>query len=219
MASIGIVLPRREDSRCVITTFASLACRRCATAGAAKPEKTGTWIAPMCATACEAIATSGDIGRKIATRSPGSTPCATSSSASRVTSRDSWAKLSSRREPSSPRPTAAIASGRLCAHRWTQLCGIETVPPLNHVAHSGPRESSSTDSQGRANSRPTSSITSGQNQSGSAHERRRSSAQSAAPDRRRSRLAFACSRTASSGRQTTSVTGATLLARRRVSVC
>ena len=110
MASIGIVLPRREDSCCVITTFASLACRRWATAGAAKPEKTGTWIAPMCATACEAIATSGDIGRKIATRSPGSTPRSTSSSARRVTSRDSSAKLSSRRAPSSARPTAAIAS-------------------------------------------------------------------------------------------------------------
>ena len=37
--------------------------RRCATAGAAKPEKTGTWTAPMCAQACEAIAASGDIGR------------------------------------------------------------------------------------------------------------------------------------------------------------
>ena len=45
-----------------------------AIAGAAKPEKIGTWIAPRCAQACEAIATSGDIGRKIATRSPGSTP-------------------------------------------------------------------------------------------------------------------------------------------------
>ena len=60
------------SSRRVITTFASLACSRCATAGAAKPEKIGTWIAPMCAHACEATATSGDIGRKIATRSPGS---------------------------------------------------------------------------------------------------------------------------------------------------
>ena len=73
----------------MITTFASLACRRCATAGAAKPEKIGTWIAPMCAIACDATATSGDIGRKIATRSPGSTPSETSCSARRVTSRES----------------------------------------------------------------------------------------------------------------------------------
>ena len=47
----------------MIATFASLARRRCATAGAAKPENTGTWIAPMCAQACDATATSGDIGR------------------------------------------------------------------------------------------------------------------------------------------------------------
>ena len=33
------------------------------TAGAAKPEKSGIWIAPMCAHACEATATSGHMGR------------------------------------------------------------------------------------------------------------------------------------------------------------
>ena len=48
-------------------------------------EKIGTWIAPMCAQAWEATATSCDIGRKIATRSPFSTPRRTSISASRVT--------------------------------------------------------------------------------------------------------------------------------------
>ena len=121
IASIGTRLPRRDDSRCVITTFASLASSRCATAGAAKPEKIGTCTAPMCAIACDATATSGDIGRKIATRSPGSTPSETSRSASRVTSRDSSAKLSARREPSSPRPTAASASGRRSAQRCTQF--------------------------------------------------------------------------------------------------
>ena len=46
IVSIGTVFPRRDDSCCVITTFASLASSRCATAGAAKPEKIGTWIAP-----------------------------------------------------------------------------------------------------------------------------------------------------------------------------
>ena len=47
---------------------------------------------------------------------------------------------------------------------------------------------------------------SGQNHSGSCHERRCSSAQPGAPDRRRSRVAFACSIVASSGCQTTSAT-------------
>ena len=47
----------------VIATFAPASWRRCATAGAAKPEKIGTCTAPMCAHACEAIATSGHIGR------------------------------------------------------------------------------------------------------------------------------------------------------------
>ena len=47
----------------MIATFAPESTRRWATAGAAKPEKTGTWTAPMCAQACEAIAASGDIGR------------------------------------------------------------------------------------------------------------------------------------------------------------
>ena len=58
-------------------------------AGAANPEKMGTWTAPRCAHACEAIATSGDMGRNKATRSPVSTPRAASASARRVTSRES----------------------------------------------------------------------------------------------------------------------------------
>ena len=55
--------PRRSDVRVVIATFASESTSRWATAGAANPEKTGTCTAPMWAHACEAIATSGDIGR------------------------------------------------------------------------------------------------------------------------------------------------------------
>ena len=47
----------------MITTFASESCRRWTTAGAAKPEKSGTCTAPMCAQACEATATSGHMGR------------------------------------------------------------------------------------------------------------------------------------------------------------
>ena len=46
----------------MITAFAPESCSRCTTAGAAKPEKIGTWIAPMWAQACEATAASGAIG-------------------------------------------------------------------------------------------------------------------------------------------------------------
>ena len=88
---IGSVRPRRSEPSAVTMTFAPEWRSRCATAGAAKPEKTGIWIAPTCAHACEAIATAGDIGRKIATRSPGSTPSRTSASAKRVTSSESSA--------------------------------------------------------------------------------------------------------------------------------
>ena len=91
IASIGTSRPRRVEASGVTTTFASESCSRWATAGRRSPEKIGTWTAPMCAQACDATATSGDIGRKIATRSPGSTPSATSASASRVTSCESSA--------------------------------------------------------------------------------------------------------------------------------
>jgi hypothetical protein len=135
-------LPRRDDSVVVIATFASLAWSRCATVGAANPEKIGTWIAPTCAHALEAIATSGDIGRKIATRSPSRTPSRTSASARRVTARESSTKVSAVLDPSSRRPTAALTDGVRSAQRWTQLCAIDKRPPVNHVVHSGPRDSS-----------------------------------------------------------------------------
>ena len=110
------------------------------------------------------------------------------------------------REPSSARPTAASSSGRRSAHRCTQLRAIETREPLNQVVHSGPRDESSTLVHGSENSIPRSSTTSGQNHSGSAAERRTSSAYEATPARRRSRVTFACATVASSGRHTTSVT-------------
>ena len=159
----------------MIATLASEAWSRWATAGAAKPEKIGTWIAPMWAQACDAIATSCDIGRKIATRSPCSTPSRTSASASRVTWSDMAAQVSSRRAPSSASDTAATASGRRRAHRCTQFQAMFTSPPTNQVAHSGPRERSKTRSHGFENSRPMSSTAAAQNQSGSSCERRTSS--------------------------------------------
>ena len=58
IAFIGTSRPRRSEPSAVTTTFASECRAAGATAGAAKPEKTGTWTAPRCAQACEAIATS-----------------------------------------------------------------------------------------------------------------------------------------------------------------
>ena len=46
---MGTSRPRRYEPFAVTTTRASESARRAATAGAAKPEKIGTWIAPMCA--------------------------------------------------------------------------------------------------------------------------------------------------------------------------
>ncbi len=128
----------------MITTFASLARRRCATAGAAKPEKTGTWIAPRWATACEATATSGDIGRKIATRSPGS-------DAERRELLGEPRDVARELREGERGATAVLAEpdrrdgvGRAPAQRCTQFSAIERRPPTNHVAHSGPRDRSTT---------------------------------------------------------------------------
>src|SRR3989304_4830482 len=80
---------RRSAPPAVINAFAPASASRVAIAGAAKPEKMGTWIAPRCAHACEAIATSGDIGRKIPTAPPRPIPSAASASARRGLSRES----------------------------------------------------------------------------------------------------------------------------------
>ena len=54
-----------SDQSAQMTAFASESSSRAAIAGAAKPEKTGTCTAPMCAQACDATATAGLIGRKM----------------------------------------------------------------------------------------------------------------------------------------------------------
>ena len=59
---MSIRVPRRSDQFAARTTFACASCRRAAIAGAAKPEKIGTWTAPMCAQAWEATAAAGLIG-------------------------------------------------------------------------------------------------------------------------------------------------------------
>ena len=166
---MSIRLPRRSDQSAQMTTFACESSSRDAIAGAAKPEKMGTCTAPTCAHACEATATAGHIGMKMATRSPASTPSSTRASASCVASREASAHVSESRAPSSYNPTSASASE---ACRWRQMRATFSVPPANHRAHSGPRDASTTVSHGRENSSPRSSITSGQNRSGSSTEMR-----------------------------------------------
>ena len=140
--------PRRDESRRVITTFASLASSRWATAGAAKPEKTGTCTAPMCAIAFEATATSGDIGRKIATRSPGSTPRADELlREARHVARELGEREGAARAVLAE-PDGRGALGRRSAQRCTQLRAMESSPadeprrplrPARVVEHRVPR--------------------------------------------------------------------------------
>ncbi len=170
---MSIRFPRRSDQSAQMTTFACESSSRVAIAGPAKPEKIGTCTAPTWAHACDATATAGHIGMKMATRSPCSTPSSTSASASCVTWRDASAHVSESRSPSSYRPTSASASD--AARRWTQTRATLTCPPTNHRVHSGPRESSRTASHGRENSMPRSSISAGQKRSGSSMEMRCSS--------------------------------------------
>src|SRR5438876_2316707 len=132
----------------------------------------------MWAQACETIETSGDIGRKKATRSPGSTSSATSASANRVTRSESSLYVSPCRSPSSDSQSAAATSGVRSAQRCTQFQARLSLPPTNHVAHSGPRERSTTRSHGRENSSPMSSIAAGQNHSGFRSEEHTSELQS-----------------------------------------
>ncbi len=77
-----------------------------------------------------------------------------------------------------------------------------TRPPVNHVVHSGPRESSRTASHGSENSIPRSSTTAGQKRSGSSTEMRWSSRYPSAARRRASRVTFARSTISGVGAQT-----------------
>ena len=80
--------------------------------------------------------------------------------------RDSSRHVSAPRVPSSPCQTAA-SSGKLAgAQRWTQFQARLSFPPVNQVAHSGPRECRPPAPRARENSSPRSSITAGQNRSG-----------------------------------------------------
>ena len=172
---IGCTAPRRREPSAVTSARAPASASREAIAGAAKPEKIGTWTAPRWAQACEAIAASGAIGRKIPTASPAPIPSDASASARRVTSRESSLHVNDSRSPPSDRSTAASSSGRSRAQRWTHASATESLASVNHVVHSMPRESSRTRSQSRANGRARSDRTVRQKRSGSSIETRCSS--------------------------------------------
>ena len=199
---IGTTCPRRSEPSAVISAFAFASASRAAIAGGAKPEKTGTCTAPRCAQACDAIATCGDIGRKIPTASPGPMPIDASPSARRKTSSDSSPHVSDIREPSSPCQIAACSSASSpAAHLWTQFQARLSFPPVNQVAHSSPREVSTTCSHGSENSRPRSSIRAGQKRSGSSIEMRWRARYPSTPSLRASLVRFALSMSSAVGLQ------------------
>ena len=165
-------MPRRNERSAVTSAFAPASASLVAIAGAAKPEKIGTWIAPMWAHACEAIAASGAMGRKIPTTSPFRIPSAAKASASLVVSSDSSAHESELRLPSSACHTAASAPGRSFAQRCTHAWARFSRAPVNQVVHSTPCVSSRTSVQSRANGIVRSSRTARQKRSGSATETR-----------------------------------------------
>ena len=132
------------------------------------PEKIGTWIAPMCAQACEAIAAS----RRHRQEERDAVAGLDAEPDERLREpRDLARELGEgeRGPPCRPRPARPrrASPGRPLAQRCTQLRAIDDLPPGNQVVHSGPRESSTTASHGSENSSPMSSITSGQNHAGS----------------------------------------------------
>ena len=116
----------------------------------------------MWAQACDAIATSCDMGRKIATRSPSPTPSRTSASASRVTSRRARRRSApplpvfAQRDRGPRHPAGAPPSGARSSRRCSASRRRTTSPTR-------PRERSTTCFHGSENSRPMSSIAAGQN--------------------------------------------------------
>src|SRR6266511_3399566 len=208
---IGTICPRRSEPSAVISAFALASASRAAIAGAANPEKIGTCTAPRCAQAWDAIATCGDMGRKIPTASPAPIPSEASPSARRNTSSDSSCQVIEVRPPSSLSHTAASSPpSSEAAQRWTQFQARFSFPPTNHVAHSIPRVVSITCSHGSENSRPRSSTTAGQNRSGSSTDMPWSASYPSTPSRRARRVRFAVSIRSASGRQTKSVTSGRL---------
>ena len=84
---ISATLPLRRAPSTVISAFASENSMRSFTESGEKPPNTTLWAAPTRAQASMATATSGIMGRKIPTTSPGPTPRSFSTLARRWVSR------------------------------------------------------------------------------------------------------------------------------------
>ena len=89
------------------------------------------------------------------------------------------------RRPRPARSPPPARRARPAAHLWTQFQARLSLPPVNQVAHSLPRDVSTTCSQGSENSRPRSSIRAGQKRSGSSTEMRWRSSYRSTPRRAR----------------------------------
>ena len=139
IASIGTGLPRRDDSRCVITTFASLASSRCATAGAAKPGEDRHLDR---AEVRDRVRGDGDLGRhRQEDRDAVARPDAERRRAARRgASRRARARRRSARGASRPRRgrRPRRASGRRAPSGGRSCARSRPSPPTNQVAHAGP---------------------------------------------------------------------------------
>ena len=174
---------------------------RCATAGAAKPEKIGTWIAPEVRAR---VRGDRDLGRH------------------RQEDRDAVARADAERGERlgearhlarhlgegqlaaravlAASPTAATASGVRSAQRCTQFQAMFSLPPANHVAHSRPARDVHDRVPRLENSSPMSSIAAGQNHVGVVlASAGRAPGSESIPCRRMSRMTFARSRTSGGG--------------------
>jgi len=138
------------------------------------------------------MAASGDIGRKMPTRSPARIPSAFSALASRLTSAVSSAyQVRCGSCQSSPSQMMAGYAARRPSECDQAVVG-EVQPAVgNQRGHAGPRVASSTRLNGRVNRMPRSSTTPRQYHSGSSTERRCSSSSVPTPSRRMSRVIFA----------------------------
>src|SRR4051794_25248802 len=126
------------------------------------------------------------------TASPLPTPAARRPAAARSTSRRRSANVSAYVVPVSDSPITAIWSlDGPSDQRSTQFHTRLIRPPVNHVAHGAPRESSSTPSYGVENSIPRSFTTASQYPSPSCTERRRRSSIVSSPCVRMRRVPFA----------------------------
>ena len=211
--------PRRSEPSAVITAFALASASRAAIAGAAKPEKIGTWTAPRCAHACEATATC----RRHRQEDPDRVALADAERGEPL-GEPRRSRRRARASSSSVR-VAVLAEEdrrRLVRPRAAQPSGARRRParlsraPTNQRAHSIPSETSSTRSHGVENSSPRSSTT---RRPEALRLVDREAVQLgvalAARARRIRRVTFARSIRSGGGRQTTGVTTPTVLDGRR----